>query len=579
VNVRSARLAWRICTLVALVSFLVAAWDLAFGGFRFAVFGVRISSWELYRPVVVGTLFAAAAFGLRVQFSGSASSWTAPDFVWQLTACGLTIAFAAVAISFGTFVAGGADGYGYVSESQLLRSGRISDADPLVSLAQQIGPAVAPIGYRLSPRGDRIIPTYPPGLPIAMAAGALLAGDKGTYLVVPVLSGVAILLTFVLGCRLADARTALTAAAFLAMSPLFLFHALVPMSDVPATAWWLLAWVFAVGDTDATAVCAGLAAAAALLTRPNLVPLAGALGGIIVLDSGLRRAALFGLGVVPGCLAIADIHQTLYGSPFESGYGTIGSLFRFSNVVPNIVNYGRSFTQLHSPFALIALAAPFVGRIRLAWSMLAFCAMVFACYAFYAPFEYWTFSRFLLPALPLICLLCSSVIVRAIDDFSSAVRTAALSVICILLAYVSILKSTELGVFDIKRAEQRYAIVGTQVDRFLPDDAVVLSVNHSGSIRLYGQRATMRWDLIAPDRLDATLDVLKDHGYVPFLALDEYEEDVFRNRFSKGSRFGRLDWPPRIEYPGPTRVRIFRLADRDAGLDGPLPPPIVIPPS
>ena len=74
------------------------------------------------------------------------------------------------------------------------------------------------------------------------------------------------------------------------------------MSDVPAAAWWLAALVLAMGSGTWTAGLAGCAASAAVLTRPNLVPVLGVVG---LMSLGkpprLGRAVAFAAGAVPGC--------------------------------------------------------------------------------------------------------------------------------------------------------------------------------------------------------------------------------------------------------------------------------------
>ena len=48
------------------------------------------------------------------------------------------------------------------------------------------------------------------------------------------------------------------AAILVAFTPIFMFQSLEPMSDVPATAWWLLAWVLVLSPGGAAAFGAGL---------------------------------------------------------------------------------------------------------------------------------------------------------------------------------------------------------------------------------------------------------------------------------------------------------------------------------
>ena len=61
----------------------------------------------------------------------------------------------------------------------------------------------------------------------------------------------------------------------LASSPAFLFQlACAPMSVLAAAAWWTLALALLFSGTNVAALGSGVVAGIAVLTRPNLVPLA-----------------------------------------------------------------------------------------------------------------------------------------------------------------------------------------------------------------------------------------------------------------------------------------------------------------
>ena len=59
------RTMYRALVVGALIGFLVAIWDLAFGGFHVSVAGVRLSSWEVYKPLRFAEICALAAFWLH----------------------------------------------------------------------------------------------------------------------------------------------------------------------------------------------------------------------------------------------------------------------------------------------------------------------------------------------------------------------------------------------------------------------------------------------------------------------------------------------------------------------------------
>ena len=71
------------------------------------------------------------------------------------------------------------------------------------------------------------------------------------FLVVPLFAALLVWFTFALGRALDDEVTGLGAAVLLACSPIFLYQAVQPMSDVPAAALWLAAFVFCVRGTVA----------------------------------------------------------------------------------------------------------------------------------------------------------------------------------------------------------------------------------------------------------------------------------------------------------------------------------------
>ena len=166
---------------------------------------------------------------------------------------------------------------------------------------------------------------------------------------------------------------------------------------------------------------AGVAAAAAILTRPNLAPLAPIVAASVALSAPrLRRLAAFAAPVAAGCLLVATFNAALYGSPVLSGYGPLGALFSWANGGPNIRAYARWMNDLYSPAILLALAAPWLYRRGVVWLMLAFAAGVALSYLFYVPFGDWPFARFLLPAVPLLLVMTGAAVVAGIERLPPA---------------------------------------------------------------------------------------------------------------------------------------------------------------
>jgi len=555
----------------ALVSFGAALWDVWKGGFYFELIGFRISSWEIYKPVRNGLLFSVGALWTHDRDAASAT-WIALPRISRAIALTTAAASFAVATAYGVFAAGGSDAYGYLSQAKLWAAGHLRVAEPLTSAVPDLAGSVAPVGYRISPDSPAsIVPTYSAGYPLVMAAAFLIGGESAMYLVVPLFGAIAVWLTYQLGTRMFGCRTGIVAAAMLMLSPIFMFQTFEPMSDIPATMWWLAAWVLATAPGDARAFGAGLAVSAAIATRPNLAPLALFIVAAVGQRSASARPALLcAVGVVPGCLLVAAVNGHLYGGMLSSGYGPVGSLFAVDRIAANLRRYPVWLVELHTPAILLAFAAPFVARREtdatydptartlLMWSMLAFAVAVLGCYLCWIPFDSWPFLRFMLPAIPLLLVLSAGVLVSVLQRFPLAWRSALGFVVCVLLGVWCVVKAEHLGAFGIGLSEQRYVAVGEQIATSLPSNAVVITVIESGSVRMYGHRPTFRWDALPREGLDNAVDRLRAAAYAPYVLLEDWEESEFRAKFGSNTE-ADMNRPPAIVYRCPINVRVWRV--------------------
>src|SRR6185436_1531953 len=168
---------------------------------------------------------------------------------------------------------GGADSYGYVSASRMIASGRLIEPAPIADwLSAPNRMALAsPLGWTPSPDATGITPTFPVGVSAVMALFTLIGGAGAVFFVAPVIAVITLWLVYRLAGDWFDAETGLFAAALVAWNPLFITYAKQPMSDVPAAMWVMLALVLAVRSTSLTGFAAGLAAGAAVITRPALL--------------------------------------------------------------------------------------------------------------------------------------------------------------------------------------------------------------------------------------------------------------------------------------------------------------------
>ncbi len=202
----------------------------------------------------------------------------------SVLALALALAVFILGARFGSRTAAGSDAYGYVSQADLWLHGNLHVDQPWVArFAWPDADAVfAPLAYRPGTTPHTLVPTYPPGLPLLMAAFSLPGAHGARYLVVPLMAALGVWLTWRLGRRALGDAGGLLSALLLASSPAFLFQLMLPMSDIPATTAWLAAAVLVLCAPPRPWL-AGLAACAAILIRPNLAPLAAVLTVAILL--------------------------------------------------------------------------------------------------------------------------------------------------------------------------------------------------------------------------------------------------------------------------------------------------------
>jgi hypothetical protein len=334
-------------------------------------------------------------------------------------------------------------------------------------------------------------------------------------------------------------------------------------------------------------------AGAAVLIRPNAAPLVALLA---VLDPisvavarradassseerrarvhrSIVRATVFVCAALPGVIALAVLNRRWYGSSFAWGYGALGPGFSPHYWPLNLQHYSywlwdtQTAAIFLAPLALWTSAASDVpaGRVRL----LLFAFAVAASYAFYLPFESWQYLRFLLPAYPALLILLAALTVDIAGRFPRPIG-AVVALALIGIVTLSCLREAQVkGVFDNWFSVRRFVDVPTYARARLPPNAIYLTRLYSGSLRYYGNRPTIRWDVLDPTWLDKAVVHLRTQGFLPLIVVEGGDEEHdYRERF-RGTASGALDWPPIAEYQSIETVRVFDPAD--AGRSGSTP--------
>lgn len=518
-------------------------------GIDFTIAGANVRAHSVLR-----VLAGSAGLALLRYRLGITAAWPWLARLVLLTAiCGSVLTW--LRFLLGTI--GGADSYGYVSASQILAHGRLIDTSPIADwlAAPNRMTLASPLGWTPSPDGAGIAPTFPIGVSVVMALVSIAAGPSAVFFVAPIMGVVTLLVVYGLAREWFDDATALLATALVAWNPLVIAYAKQPMSDIPATMWVVLALWLAIRSSDRTAWVSGLAAGAAMITRPALlvaaavIPLTAHRG-----ESPKRRVVMSGAGLAIGVVIQMLIQYRLFGSPFSTGYGAAGNLFSLSHVDDNLRIFGGHLWTIAGPLWIAGvIAGVATTRVVPLWKPAAVLGAVTLPYLLYLPFDHWETLRFLLPGLVPLTIVAAAGLMH-LARLSNATGTAAAIMVAIMAIVVGrseyLLRTS--SVWDVASLEARYPLAGDWINVNTPPESVVLANQHSGSLRWYGKRQTIRWDFLDPAQLVPTVQALQAHGATAYVALEGDEVEMFDRRFA-----GVID-QLQIDHVGRVRNVSFR---------------------
>lgn len=482
---------------------------------------------------------------------------------WLAVLLGLAAAvyLALVAVRIAPY-AGGSDSGGYLGSARLFAEGRLTAETRTLPGhgAVEFGPgAFQPLGYVVLAGGDRMVPTYPPGLPLHLAAFSRLMGDVGAVVATNLLAIVLLGWAVWTCARALDLPPRWTAGviALLAVSPIFVFCALQPMSDLLAAAWATAALAAALRARAAAGWgwAAGVAIGLAVLVRPtNVLVLAPA---FFLLGAG--RAALRTVAAgLPFALFLICYNQRIYGHPLASGYGNWRESFSVAYAASNLWPMVRGYVLLLTPFVLGLVFAPFAStaRRRPALGLGFWAAVLSACYLFYYHTgETWWYFRFLLPAAPAALLLAAvgwrSMVLRSPPDRPTLVpQTVAAAGLAVCLAWQGV-GLRRLQPAQIVAGERHYRETADWARQHLPAGAVVLCMQNSSALHYYTGLIIARWEQMLPEQNAALLRAARAQNRPVYAALFPFEEADALARIG-----GRWD---KLSTVGPTTF--FRLAE------------------
>ena len=132
------------------------------------------------------------------------------------------------------------------------------------------------------------------------------------------------------------------------------------------------------------------------------------------------------------------------------------------------------------------------------------------------------------------------VVLAGIRRLPAGVRPAASFAFVLVMTLVLLDESRRRHVFESGALEQKYPQAGRFVRDHLPEGTYVLAAQHSGSIRYYSGRPTIRWDVVGGDQLDLVVETVRRVAGSIHLVADEDEVPRFAEHFQGQASAGRL---------------------------------------
>jgi 4-amino-4-deoxy-L-arabinose transferase-like glycosyltransferase len=575
----------RVARIALVLSGVLLAWMTYVwfgGGFDTQLLGIRVRANDPNKT----RLWAEIAFAIYIvcrgprearrelgAFLAGVRAWV-PD---PVIVAGLAITVAVIGVQRLAPIAGGSDSYGYVSQADLWSSGRPYIEQPWAARVPWPEPfeTFAPLGYKALPEKAAIAPTYSPGLPMLMAAVRLAAGFPAMFWIGPLSAALLVIATFGIGRRLGSSATGLAAAWLTATSPIVLSQMILPMADVPPAAAWATAFYFLFGRGAGSAAGAGIAAGLAILMRPNLVPIAGVMGAWLLWQlrqdgtaraHAWRRALAFAAALLPFFAAVAGIFRWMYGSALTSGYRSPVDLFTVSNLPINFPRYVSWLAETHTIIAVAGMAAVFVPA-RWLWrdtsnrtAVAALGLLIAVTWIEFGMFEILTspdYLRYVLASWPAITLGTAAIAVAIGRRGGTLVSVA----VAIVLIWVGVTRWPYLksrGLMDAWEGECKYPAVSSLVRERTDPNSLILAIQHSGSVRYYGGRMTLRIDALAREWLDGAVAWLSERGVHTYLLLEAGEVAQFTEQFP-GHRLTNLTGRRVFQYHGRSTVSLYDL--------------------
>ncbi len=165
----------------------------------------------------------------------------------------------------------------------------------------------------------------------------------------------------------------------------------------------------------------------------------------------------------------------------------------------------------------------------------------FLFYCLYGPYETWWYTRFLLPAIPPLLLLGAGFASARTAHLARALPLAALGII----AAVQVTLILRYHLLDTGAGETHYRTTALATRERVGPEAIVLAMQHSGSLYHYTGITALRYDFMDP----AAFEKARASGKPLYALVADFEVETLRQRATG-------HWQPVEQLPNGTLYRL-----------------------
>ena len=163
--------------------------------------------------------------------------------------------------------------------------------------------------------------------------------------------------------------------------------------------------------------------------------------------------------------------------------------------------------------------------------MALFTVLLWGQYVAYLVFEVWWYLRFMLPSWPFLMLGAASLLLSVGVPARPRLRAGAIILILFMGAW-GLNVAVREQLFGIWNGERRYVGAAKLAEKYLPEQAVIFTMQHSGSLRYYSGRFMARYDYMDDGWMDRAVAWFAGQGLRVFLLIDSWELADVRKQFA-----------------------------------------------